>query len=70
MKVTILVKPVPYKSVVDREGNVVRTKIKNIINKDDRCAIEEALKICPMPLPDFHEMQDKLLNSFPYDLWE
>ena len=45
MKVTILVKPVPYKSVVDREGNVVRTKIKNIINKDDKCAIEEALKI-------------------------
>lgn len=33
-------------------------------------SIEEALKICPMPLPDFHEMQDKLLNSFPYDLWE
>lgn len=45
MKITVLVKPVPYKSVVDKEGNVVRTKIKNIINKDDKCAIEEALKI-------------------------
>ena len=45
LNITVLVKPVPYKSVVDKDGNVVRTKIKNIINKDDKCAIEEALKI-------------------------
>ena len=45
MNITVLVKPVPYKSVIDNDGNVVRTKIKNIINKDDKCAIEEALKI-------------------------
>lgn len=45
MSITVLVKPVPYKSVVDNDGNVVRTKIKNIISKDDKCAIEEALKI-------------------------
>ena len=45
MNITVLVKPVPYKSIVDNDGNVVRNKIKNIINKDDKCAIEEALKI-------------------------
>ncbi|MDE6284586.1 MAG: electron transfer flavoprotein subunit beta/FixA family protein, partial [Bacilli bacterium] len=45
MNITVLVKPVPYKSIVDQDGNVVRNKIKNIINKDDKCAIEEALKI-------------------------
>ena len=45
MNITVLVKPVPYKSIVDNEGNVVRNKIKNIINKDDKYAIEEALKI-------------------------
>ena len=45
MDIVVLVKPVPYKSIVDNDGNVVRNKIKNIINKDDKCAIEEALKI-------------------------
>lgn len=45
MNITVLVKPVPYKSIVDNDGNVVRNKIKNIINKDDKCAIEESLKI-------------------------
>ena len=45
MNITVLVKPVPYKSIVDIDGNVVRNKIKNIINKDDKYAIEEALRI-------------------------
>ena len=45
MNIIVLVKPTPYKSIVDKDGNVVRTKIKNIISKDDKCAIEEALKI-------------------------
>ena len=45
MNIIVLVKPVPYKSIVDNDGNVVRDKIKNVINKDDKCAIEEALKI-------------------------
>lgn len=45
MNIAVLVKPVPYKSIIDKDGNVVREKVKNIINKDDKHAIEEALKI-------------------------
>ncbi len=45
MNITVLIKPVPYKSIVDNEGNVVRNKIKNIINKADKYALEEALRI-------------------------
>lgn len=33
-------------------------------------SIEEAMKCEPMPLPDLKSLQDGLLNSFPYDLWE
>ena len=45
MNITVLVKPVPYKSIVSDDGNVVRNKIKNIISKNDKCAIETALRI-------------------------
>ena len=31
---------------------------------------EEALKQTPPPLPDLREMQQGLLDTFPYDLWE
>lgn len=33
-------------------------------------SIEEALSIKPMALPDFSEMQEKLIDSFPYDLFD
>lgn len=33
-------------------------------------SIEEALKTEPMALPDLDEMQKRLLESFPYDLFE
>lgn len=32
--------------------------------------IEEAVQMEPMTLPNLESMQKKLLNSFPYDLWE
>ena len=32
MNITVLVKPVPYKSIVDNDGNVVRNKIKRTAN--------------------------------------
>lgn len=32
--------------------------------------MEEALLMTPPPIPDFSEMQQKLMASFPYDLWE
>lgn len=32
--------------------------------------LEEALNMDPMPLPDLSKMQIKLLESFPYDLWD
>lgn len=31
--------------------------------------IEEAIAMEPMPLPDLTELREKLMNSFPYDLW-
>ena len=31
---------------------------------------EEAKKITPPPLPDLSKLQQGLLDSFPYDLWE
>ncbi len=31
--------------------------------------IEEAMKCVPMPIPDLRQLQDGLLSSFPYDLW-
>lgn len=31
---------------------------------------EEALKIDPLPLPDLSALQEGLLKTFPYDLWE
>ncbi len=33
-------------------------------------SFEEALKMEPLPLPDFSKMRQGLLDSFPYDLWE
>lgn len=33
-------------------------------------SFEEALKMEPLPLPDLKSLQEGLLNSFPYDLWE
>ncbi len=33
-------------------------------------SIEEALSIKPMPLPDLSEMQEKLIDTFPYDLFD
>ena len=63
MKITVLVKPVPYKSIVDNEGNVVRSKVKNIINKDDRHAIEEALRIF---MKDKHITQTKMAGELGY----
>lgn len=33
-------------------------------------SIEEAFRTEPMPLPDLTEIQQKLLESFPYDLFE
>lgn len=32
--------------------------------------LEEAFEIEPAPLPDFSEMQEKLLEVFPKDLWD
>ena len=32
--------------------------------------MEEALEMQPMPLPDIHMLQNNLLETFPYDLWE
>lgn len=32
--------------------------------------IEEAVSASPMPLPDLQEMRDKLMDSFPYEMWE
>ena len=32
-------------------------------------SIEEALTMQPMPLPDLHQMQQKLLQAFPQDIW-
>lgn len=31
---------------------------------------EEALDMVPLPLPDLKELQDDLLKTFPYDLWD
>ena len=33
-------------------------------------SFEEALDMEPMPLPDLKTLQEGLINSFPYDLWE
>ncbi len=33
-------------------------------------SFEEALTMKPLPLPDLSKMQQGLLDSFPYDLWE
>ena len=33
-------------------------------------SLQEALEIDPMPLPDLEKIREKLLESFPYDLWE
>lgn len=32
--------------------------------------MEEALEMEPMPLPDLEKMREKLIESFPYDLYE
>lgn len=32
--------------------------------------VEEALKIDPLPLPDLTKLQEGLIASFPYDLWD
>ena len=32
--------------------------------------IEEAIEMEPMPLPELDEMRRKLMENFPYDLWE
>ncbi len=33
-------------------------------------SIEEALSTEPLPIPDFAQLQQGLMQSFPYDLWE
>lgn len=33
-------------------------------------SVEEAMKCEPLPLPDLKPLQEGLLNSFPYDLWD
>lgn len=33
-------------------------------------SFEDALKMEPMPLPDLKDLQEGLIKSFPYDLWE
>ena len=32
--------------------------------------IEEALSVEPLPLPDLKSLQEGLINTFPYDLWD
>ena len=32
--------------------------------------IDEALKKNPMPLPNVVQLQNNLMSSFPYDLWD
>ena len=32
--------------------------------------LEEALQMSPLPIPDYSALQQGLLDSFPYDLWE
>lgn len=39
---------------------------KNVVIAE---SMAEAIDIKPMPLPDLEEMREKLINSFPYDLW-
>ena len=31
---------------------------------------DEAMQMEPMPLPDLKNLQEKLMDAFPYDLWE
>ena len=33
-------------------------------------SLDEAIQMKPMPVPDLDEMRKRLLNAFPYDLWE
>ena len=33
-------------------------------------SLEEAMHMEPLPVPDFSKMQQGLLDTFPYDLWE
>lgn len=33
-------------------------------------SFEEALTLLPPPIPDFQKLQEGLLESFPYDLWD
>lgn len=33
-------------------------------------SLDEAIQMDPMPLPDLKDMQERLINVFPYDLWE
>lgn len=33
-------------------------------------SLKEALSMDPMPLPQLDEMREKLMEAFPYDLWE
>lgn len=32
-------------------------------------SFEDALKMAPLPLPNLKDLQEGLINSFPYDLW-
>ena len=34
------------------------------------CSVEEALLCEPLPLPDMKSMQERLMEAFPYDLWD
>ena len=36
---------------------------------DIATTIDEALKRTPLPLPDLKPLQDELIKTFPYDLW-
>ena len=33
-------------------------------------SVEEALEMQPLPLPDLHPLQESLIDTFPYDLWD
>ena len=33
-------------------------------------SIEEAMRVEPLPIPDFSNLQKGLMETFPYDLWD
>lgn len=58
-----LMKPVDFK-YLDYYSSTGRRNVPLLTS------INEALSIEPLPIPDFSELQQGLIKSFPYDLWD